>query len=516
MRTIRHSSSSIHTRHVLTALLGGAIAIAGCASSSPEDAAVTTEDPGSSSLFIDPVPNDDTVPSPPVCAYTGSPPAAVGERRDVLRVLTHNAFGVTDDSRAECALRGRSLGSAIARANPAYDIVSLQEHWNTHDFGAFDCDASSLTNAIWSTGRYKNSNNNYRHFPTGEVYQGETDGSLSLFTLHPVEAFEAFEWKDIPRDYKTVKVLHGFTFARIHINNTDQRVDVYNAHLLAEDADGCTASCRRKELDAMREVIRTHSAHSGNPVLVMGDFNTGGPPTCNGNKNYGDIMQALGNPRDLWLENHPADPGFTSDCIDNGLLGRLEGCRYRDRIDFMFVITAPDLTNSKKQVVVRNPEDMKLVKFMRSDLGSYVSDHFGLEATLEIRDKGNTHIPLRGLGGKCMMVDGGRTTPGTSVVLYDCQALDAQHWTIGHDGRVRGRGGNCLTIRGGSAINRAAMEMRTCDGGDEQRFDFTAAGTLRSRLDASKCVEVAGGEIANGTPIQVYSCNGTASQVWTN
>ncbi|MFH8218043.1 lectin [Streptomyces sp. NPDC018057] len=41
------------------------------------------------------------------------------------------------------------------------------------------------------------------------------------------------------------------------------------------------------------------------------------------------------------------------------------------------------------------------------------------------------------------------------------------------------------------------------------------AGALPIRGAAGKCVDVAGANPANGTPVQLYDCNGTAAQQWT-
>uniref|UniRef100_UPI003B63C1AC ricin-type beta-trefoil lectin domain protein n=1 Tax=Streptomyces sp. NRRL S-325 TaxID=1463899 RepID=UPI003B63C1AC len=41
----------------------------------------------------------------------------------------------------------------------------------------------------------------------------------------------------------------------------------------------------------------------------------------------------------------------------------------------------------------------------------------------------------------------------------------------------------------------------------------TATGPITGL--AGKCVDVAGGAVANGTAVQLYDCNGTAAQQWT-
>ena len=447
------------------------------------------------------------------CRYTGSPPTAVSKKLTEVRVLVQNIFGLDKDGNARCKRRARALGRHIATLNPMYDIVSLQEHWNSWDFGIKDCDADLLSRNIWATGRYHRDDNYYRHKPHGEWSDLETDGGLSTFTSHSIQLFRENEWDHIPRD-NGIKVLHGSTFARIKLRNSIT-LDVYNVHLLAEGADGCDEACRREELQELRQQIIANSRRSGNPVIVMGDFNIGGPPSCTGNRNYQDIMQVLDNPRDLWLENHPALPGFTADCVNNSLLRRVSSggsCQHQERIDYIFIVDSPALSNSDIQVVVRQPQDIQVARIPGPD--GPVSDHFGLDVTLEIRRPGRVNTQLRGLANKCMNVDSANTADGTRVELYECNNSRAQQWTLRHDGTLRGLAGKCLTVRNASTANHTPTELRRCDGGAYQRFDYTRSEELRSRLNPNKCVEVKGGVTSNHTQVQLYNCNGTASQRW--
>ncbi len=402
----------------------------------------------------------------PQCVYRGTPPIAVSKRRAQIRVLTQNTFGLDKDGNSNCEARATRIGQIIANASPAYDIVALQEHWNSLDFGIADCGGDQLEDAIWSTGRYGNSNNYYRQRPEGEAWQGETDGGQSIFTLHPIEFFDENEWDDIPGAFEQ---LQGSTFSRIKLNGTNIRIDFYNVHLLAESADNCSASCRRKQLQELRNEIILHSETSGNPVIIAGDFNIGGPPACTGNNRYADIMEMLGNPRDLWLEAHPNLNGYTADCRFNTVLQDVEACSYLERIDFMFLIQSPQLTNSTYIVVLRNASDMKLAKFTRSN-GKHVSDHFGIEAILDIRERGRANTAFISLAQKCMDVSGGQTDDGTPIQLFTCNGTPAQRWTLGYDGQLRGVGGKCLTVRNSSTANSTVTELRSCTGSAAQRF----------------------------------------------
>lgn len=333
-----------------------------------------------------------------------------GELHARLRILTHNVYGL---GKAWCRFRAREFGWRVARAQPAYDIVALQEYYNTPDLDISTCDAGPLRNAIWSTGRYRNSNNYYRHYP--EV-RAKPDGGISLFTLHPVRKFDHWRWKN---DRQTgAKAAEGFIFARIEIPNTGVTLDTYIVHLNSgPDCDGTRlkdGSCfppwrdngerRRGQLRQLRDQIAKHSRTSRNPVLVLGDFNIGGPPSKGGNPGYKDILAILRNPDDLWMSARPRENGYTFDCRAN-TTAALSGCDYQNRIDYILAATDPSLTNSPYLVTVSKKLDIDLVRWrvepsrlsaserrLVERYGGFrsgppnVADHFGLEAVIEIRD----------------------------------------------------------------------------------------------------------------------------------
>jgi hypothetical protein len=65
-------------------------------------------------------------------------------------------------------------------------------------------------------------------------------------------------------------------------------------------------------------------------------------------------------------------------------------------------------------------------------------------------------------------------------------------------------------------ISQLAMAKTGHDRDLRQRFAFTKRGELRSPLPDAFCLEVAGGFVSDGTPIQMHDCNKTDSQVWIN
>lgn len=122
---------------------------------------------------------------------------------------------------------------------------------------------------------------------------------------------------------------------------------------------------------------------------------------------------------------------------------------------------------------------------------------------------------LVGLGGKCMRASG--TTAGSPVLLAACNQSDTQQvWTKLPSGEIKSLvgGGTSLCLQANGVANGTPATLATCNGSLSQRFGITAKGELRSGLDWNNCVEVKGGFTTDGTPIQIYDCNDTASQWW--
>ncbi|WP_063748864.1 family 20 glycosylhydrolase [Streptomyces sp. NRRL B-24484] len=73
-----------------------------------------------------------------------------------------------------------------------------------------------------------------------------------------------------------------------------------------------------------------------------------------------------------------------------------------------------------------------------------------------------------------------------------------------------GTGRTCLTATG--AADGSPVDNRSaCNGTPAQTWTLGDDGTLRA---LGKCLDATGGGTANGTPVQLWSCNGTGSQTW--
>jgi hypothetical protein len=153
--------------------------------------------------------------------------------------------------------------------------------------------------------------------------------------------------------------------------------------------------------------------------------------------------------------------------------------------------------------------------------------------------------------GLCVEAAGGNTADGTAVQVFECNGTLSQEWNISANERcLRADGQNlrdavrltecdkadqnqhwalddnvgelnlisapdrCLDVSGGQSANRTPLQIFDCNGTKSQIFDFTRKFEIRSQIKNNKCVEVPGGNFAGSDPLQIFDCNGTASQLW--
>ncbi|MFJ4097196.1 ricin-type beta-trefoil lectin domain protein [Kitasatospora sp. NPDC089913] len=78
-------------------------------------------------------------------------------------------------------------------------------------------------------------------------------------------------------------------------------------------------------------------------------------------------------------------------------------------------------------------------------------------------------------------------------------------------GAITGLAGKCVTVRDNRHEDGTPVELFDCNGGYGQSWRVGTDGTVRS---LGKCLDVAGGGTGNGNGVQLYVCNGTGAQQW--
>jgi lysophospholipase L1-like esterase len=95
------------------------------------------------------------------------------------------------------------------------------------------------------------------------------------------------------------------------------------------------------------------------------------------------------------------------------------------------------------------------------------------------------------------------------------QAADAAGWIkapVATGGPVQsGIAGKCLDDNAGSSANGTAVQLWSCNGTTAQWWTLHTDGTLRVN---GKCLDANAAGTVNGTKLQLWDCNGGGNQVW--
>ncbi|MFH9613641.1 PQQ-dependent sugar dehydrogenase [Streptomyces pratensis] len=83
--------------------------------------------------------------------------------------------------------------------------------------------------------------------------------------------------------------------------------------------------------------------------------------------------------------------------------------------------------------------------------------------------------------------------------------------TPARSGRITGIGGKCVDVANGASADGTQIQLWTCNGSAAQTWTVGTDDTLRA---LGKCLDISGGGTADGTKIQLYGCNNTAAQKW--
>jgi hypothetical protein len=111
----------------------------------------------------------------------------------------------------------------------------------------------------------------------------------------------------------------------------------------------------------------------------------------------------------------------------------------------------------------------------------------------------------------CVDDNGGSSTDGTAIQLWDCNSGSNQNWTVESNGTLQ-TNGKCLDITGASTANGALTELWDCNGGGNQQWE-AENGTLVNPV-SGKCLDDPAGNITEGTQLELWTCNGGSNQQW--
>ncbi len=75
-------------------------------------------------------------------------------------------------------------------------------------------------------------------------------------------------------------------------------------------------------------------------------------------------------------------------------------------------------------------------------------------------------------------------------------------------GPIVGIASKCVDVRAANTANGTPVQLYTCNGTAAQQWTVGTDQTLRA---LGKCMDVTGAGTANGTKVQLYTCNGTGA-----
>ncbi|MER5300750.1 family 16 glycosylhydrolase [Streptomyces lasiicapitis] len=82
----------------------------------------------------------------------------------------------------------------------------------------------------------------------------------------------------------------------------------------------------------------------------------------------------------------------------------------------------------------------------------------------------------------------------------------------GNTGTLTGLAGKCLDVAGANTANGTPVQLYTCNQSGAQRWTVGTDGTVRA---LGKCLHVAGGGTGDGTRVQLWDCDGSGAQRWS-
>jgi hypothetical protein len=116
--------------------------------------------------------------------------------------------------------------------------------------------------------------------------------------------------------------------------------------------------------------------------------------------------------------------------------------------------------------------------------------------------------------GRCVDVPGFSTTAGTQLDIWDCNGGGNQSWNPTSTHELSVYGDMCMQAGTSTVSAGAAVVIEGCTGSSAQQWTVNPNGTITSAADSTLCLDTVAGAGADGTLLDVATCDGSASQSW--
>ncbi|WP_053715469.1 ricin-type beta-trefoil lectin domain protein [Saccharothrix sp. NRRL B-16348] len=103
------------------------------------------------------------------------------------------------------------------------------------------------------------------------------------------------------------------------------------------------------------------------------------------------------------------------------------------------------------------------------------------------------------------------TLPARTSATFTWQGTPGNGGGTG-GGAITGLAGKCVDVAGASSADGTAVQLYTCNGTAAQQWSRPGDGTLRA---LGKCLDIKDRGTADGAQLQLWSCAGGANQQWT-
>jgi hypothetical protein len=123
--------------------------------------------------------------------------------------------------------------------------------------------------------------------------------------------------------------------------------------------------------------------------------------------------------------------------------------------------------------------------------------------------------------GKCLDIPGWNTRNGTPIELYDCNETTNQKFQLTGNGQIKSIIGNkCIDVSDGvgklnrgATVWRAPIQIWDCDTNNpNQKFTYDERSKAfrwnTKALGRNMCIDMPGGQTANGTKLILWECHG--------
>ena len=107
--------------------------------------------------------------------------------------------------------------------------------------------------------------------------------------------------------------------------------------------------------------------------------------------------------------------------------------------------------------------------------------------------------------------DPNASTPFPNTLVVDYVRVTNDVPGGGGGGAIRGIGGKCVDVAGANSANGTPVQLWDCNGTAAQQWTVQSDGSIRA---LGKCLDVPSGSTADGAKLQLWDCNGSGAQRW--